>query len=127
MLSCRCCETAYATANSAAVIAPTIDSAALAGATSAIGGTGASALLDLATLLSVLCIAIYGRINAFGIAYSGCDSRGGHEGLLYRSAFRAGRPLRAVASLAARQLASCKTLAIQVLDVAQRDYERSRP
>jgi hypothetical protein len=27
----------------------------------------------------------------------------------------------------ARQLASCKTLAIQVLDVAQRDYERSRP
>ena len=39
MLSCRCCETAYATANSAAVIAPTIDNAALAGAASA-GGFG---------------------------------------------------------------------------------------
>ena len=109
MLSCVLCETATATATRAAVIAPRIDSAALAGAVSAgldfaaalsgaasaRDGTDASAgalLLDFAALLSVLCIAIYGRINAFGIAYSGCDSQGGHEGLLYRSAFLAGRP-----------------------------------
>ena len=52
------------TATSAAVIAPRIDRAALAGAASASGGTGASAgepllpLLDFAPLLSVLCIAI---------------------------------------------------------------------
>ena len=70
MLSCRC-EIATATANRAAVIAPRIDNAALAGALSAGldfaalrdalsagGGTGASALLDFAPLLSVLCIAI---------------------------------------------------------------------
>ena len=92
MLSCRCCETAYATANSAAVIAPTIDSAALAGALSAgldfaalLGalsagsGTGASALLGFAALLSVLCIAIYGRINAFLTYFSGWGSGRGRQ------------------------------------------------
>ena len=96
------------------MIAPRIDNAALAGALSATGGTGASALLDLAALLSVLCIAIYGRINAFLTYFSGWSSGGGRQIVICGSGFRPTAPAAVMLCLARRpRLAVCKTLAIQ--------------
>ena len=101
MLSCRCCETAYATANSAAVIAPTIDSAALAGAASA-GGFGAILRPHgwrcglASSLVPIMAVEIAPPSIAQG------NTRW---------------PTRCLALLLSRaDLASCKTLAIQALD-----------